>query len=350
MEKGGDAKRHESPTNERRNEGAEADGRRANSDRVKSIVLIVALLGVLSASEARADDPPPHPGAGILNGWKTSHLAEGVLFGLEPTVGRVVVAGVRNETHAGGVVRFAAEYFGRSWYPDEYKLFRLAFNGSIGGGTNGLIGSLAHEAAFGLRLPFGASPGDDGGLSRQPFFVKLSDEEKKNARAIFAPSRHALFARLGYAGSYARGGAALAAFVEVPRLELGYQLDDERGAAGVELRAEAGLALIGRFEALDGARAIGVAPTYGARIIVHGVDAAHVEVGVKRIDERGGSIATPIDIVDSMACLDLGRRLPLVRAVCGNGRFETGDVDRGGAIVRAGVLYGGLLASMSWME
>ena len=185
----------------------------------------------------------------------------------------------------------------------------------------------------------------------QAFFVKLSDEEKENARAIFGPSRHALFARLGYAGSMMGDRAFFSALVEVPRLELGYQLDDDRGGAGVELRAEGGLALVGRFVALDGARAIGVAPTYGARVIVHAVDAAHVEIGVKRIDEKGGSIATPIDIADTKACVDLGRlRVPFVRAVCASARFETGDVDRGGTIVRASALYGGVLASMTWME
>jgi hypothetical protein len=264
---------------------------------------------------------------------------------------RVAAPGSASETHGGGVVRFWAEYFGRSWYPGETKLFRLAFNGSLGADTTGLLGSLGHEASFGLRFPFGSpQPGDDD-FERRAFFTKLSREQQESARAIFAPSRHAIFARLGYAASLAGDRAFYSSLVEAPRLELGYQLDDERGSAGLELRGEGGLALVGRFAAGDGARSIGVAPTYGARVVVHGVDAAHVEIGWKRIDERGGAVATPVDVADAMGCVDLGGfRVPIVRAICGTARLETGDVVRAGAVARASVFYGGVLASVSWME
>lgn len=315
------------------------------SDAVKRFAALACFAALALASEARADD---HPGAGVFSGWKTSHLAEGPLLGLEPALTRVVAPG-SSETHAGGVVAFWAEYFGRSWYPGETKLFRVAFRGSLGADTSGLLGSIAHEAAFGLRLPL--QPLDDEALRRKDFFRRLSDEEKKSARAIFGASRHALFARIGYAASLGGDHAFYGSLVEAPRLELGYQLDDELGRAGVELRAEGGLALVGRFSVGDGARSIGVSPAYGARVIVHAVDEAHVELGVKRVDDRGGATATPVDLADAMACLDLGKlRLPMVRAVCGNARVETGDVDRAGVVSRASALYAGMLLSVSWME
>jgi len=294
------------------------------------------------ASAARAD----HPGEGPFSGWKTSHLAEGTLAGIQPTVTRVAGTGA-DATHAGAVARFWAEYFGRSWYPGETKLFRFVVDGTIGADTSGLLGSIRNEMSLGLRFPFSSSR-EDASLEKKAFFAKLSEDEKRDARAIFGASRHAIFARLGYGASLGGDRAFYASLLEAPRLEVGYQLDDESGRAGVELRAEGGMAIVGRYFVGDAARSIGLAPAYGARVVVHSVDATHLELGWKRVDERSG-VGTAIDYADSMACVDLGGfRVPVVRALCMNARMITGDVDRAGA--RATALQAGLLLSLSWME
>ncbi|MBI5534725.1 MAG: sel1 repeat family protein [Deltaproteobacteria bacterium] len=249
--------------------------------------------------------PPPapqrHVGEGLWSGWKTVGNVEGGSFGVTPVVTRTV-GGAHRTTNASGLVGFFSEIYMQSWYPAHDKYLRFNVAGAIGGGSAGVDGQLSHDAMGGYRFPFSmerSNPFRGGAL-----YQSMSPQDQGALdQSIFTKSPHALFVRGGYSLRYSAVGPVLSSAIELPRVEAGYHYSgggDELRA--LELRANAALVLVGRFNVDDDEHPLGGAVAWGGSMIMH-ARRAHVQLGAQRIQAALTGGRSPVHRVDTGACL-----------------------------------------------
>jgi hypothetical protein len=271
--------------------------------------------------------PPPqrHVGEGLWSGWKTVHNTEGGSPGLSTVVTRTAGAGHRS-TDASWLAGFFAEIFMRSWYPRHDKYLRFNLAAAIGGGTAGLDGQVSQESSAGWRFPLASSESNPYAGTA---LVQAMSEQDRDAlhRSIFSHSPHALFVRGGYALRYAAIGPVLSSAIELPKVDAGYHfVGDREGLRALELRASAGLVLVGRYN-VDGERnALGGGVALGGGATLH-ASRAHVELLAQRIQSALQGAHPPVHRFDSNACLRLvprddGRHTRYL--LCFQERLETG--------------------------
>lgn len=254
--------------------------------------------GVIS----RKPKPPQRPvGAGLWSGWKTVHNIEGGAFGVTPVVTRAL--GPRHHAmDVSGLVGFFSEIYMRSWYPGQDKYLHFSLAGELGGGSAGLDGRVSHAAMGGFRFPFATSqsnPYSGGSLYRS---MSVQDKDALD-RAVFTHSPHAVFVRGGYLLRYSAVGSVLGSAVELPRLELGYQLDSgDNVVRALELRANAGLVLVGRFNVEGEKQPLGGDVAWGGALVLHS-RSVHTELGAERIQGAVFGARAPAHRVDTRACL-----------------------------------------------
>jgi len=252
----------------------------------------------------RKPKPPERPvGEGLWSGWKTVHNVEGGTFGVTPVLTRTLGA-AHQTTDVSGLTGFSSEIYMRSWYPGDDKYLRFALSGEIGGGTAGVDGRVAHAAMGGFRFAFTSkreNPYEGGTL-----YASMSDQEKNDLdRAIFTHSPNALFVRGGYSLRYSAVGPVISSAVELPRVELGYQYEGgDDLLRAMELRAHAGLVLVGRFDVEDDVHPLGGALAWGGAVVFHS-RAIHTELGAERIQGVVFGERPAVYRVDARGCVRL---------------------------------------------
>jgi hypothetical protein len=187
---------------------------------------------------------------------------EGGAIGLTPIVTRTVGEGHRS-THALGLVGAFTEIYMQSWYPghDKYLQFNLA--GAIGGGSAGVDGQLSHDGMGGFRLPFAIERSKP--YSGTTLYQSMSAQDRDALdQSVFSHLPHALFVRGGYSLRYSAVGPLLSSAIELPRVEAGYQyLGGSDGMRALELRTNAALVLVGRYDVGDDEHPLGGAVAWG---------------------------------------------------------------------------------------
>jgi hypothetical protein len=255
----------------------------------------------------RAPKPPERPvGEGLWSGWKTVHNVEGGYFGVTPIGTRAVTTNNKG-TDLSGLVGFGAEIYMRSWYPSDDKYLRFALAGAIGGGSAGIDGQVSHDSLAGFRFPFAATERPNP-YAGSKLVQSMSDQDKDALeRAIFTESHHALFVRGGYSLRYSAVGPVLSSAIEVPRLELGYQLDrgGDDGVRALELRGNAGLVLVGRLNVDDERQPLGGALAWGGALILH-ARVVHTELGAERIQGVVFGARPVVHRAHTKVCLRIG--------------------------------------------
>lgn len=144
---------------------------------------------------------------------------------------------------------------------------RLAHLAFIGGGTGGV------EGGIGIAYAMGAL----GALGRG----------------------HGPFARLGGRAFLLGNDELYSSHVELPELQLGYQLLRHR--LHLELAGRAGAVLIGRYNPDDARRPLGKAFEWGGLASLR-VDAVHLDLEWMRIEARASAPDTPVDVLSGMLC------------------------------------------------
>ncbi|MBK7584878.1 MAG: hypothetical protein IPI67_32400 [Myxococcales bacterium] len=254
--------------------------------------------------------PPPPPerpvGEGLFSGWKGTGNIEGGSFGFTPVVTRSV-GSAHASTHVSGLAGFFAEIYLRSWYPGHDKSLRFSLAGALGGGSAGLDGQVSHDAMAGFRLPFSQRSSNP---HRQSMLYQAMSQQDRDSldNAIFTASPHALFVRGGYSLRYSAVGPILSSAVELPRLEAGYQLEgSDDSPRALELRANAALLLVGRFNVGDDSRPLGGALGWGGALVLH-ARRTHAELGAQRIQSMLAGERPPVHRVQVRSCLRLVER------------------------------------------
>jgi hypothetical protein len=250
----------------------------------------------------RAPPPPEqHVGAGLWSGWRTVGNIEGASFGLTPVLTRTVGRN-QHTTDVSGLVGFFSEIFMQSWYPAHDKYLRFSLAGALGGGTAGLDGRLSHDAMAGFRFPFSttrSNPYSGGALYQS---MSAQDRDALDS-AVFTRSPHALFLRGGYSLRYSAVGPLLSSAIELPRVEAGYQFEGEGSVVrALELRANAALVLIGRFDVEEDEQPLGGALAWGGSIVLHS-RRVHAQVGAQRIQAAAWGDRPAVHRVDTSSCL-----------------------------------------------
>jgi hypothetical protein len=181
---------------------------------------------------------------------------------------------------------------------------RLAHFAYLGGGTGNL------EGGIGLAYAMGA-------------IAKLGDG-------------HGPLARLGGRAHLHGNDELYASLVELPELQLGYQLLRRR--LHVELAARAGAVLVGRYNPGAARRRLGKAFEWGALAALRW-EAIHLDLEWMRIEARSSEPNTPVDVLSGMLC---GAVNPL--ALCLDLRRYSGQArpNRGGAPLDLDATYIGL--------
>jgi hypothetical protein len=181
---------------------------------------------------------------------------------------------------------------------------RLAHFAYIGGGTGGVEGGLGLAYAMGV-------------------IGKLGDG-------------HGPLARLGGRAHLLGNDELYASLVELPELQLGYQLLRRR--LHIELAARAGAVLAGRYNPGAAHRPLGKAFEWGA-IAALRWEAIHLDVEWMRIEARASEPDTPLDVLSGMLCgADHALALCLdLRRYSGHAR-----ANRGGAPLALDATYIGL--------
>jgi hypothetical protein len=312
-----------------------------------------ALFGVASA---RAEPPTRrHVGEGLFSGWKTAHLVEGGLFGVEPRVVRTVAPRSAPVTDAGAALDLHLQIVMRSWYPDRLKTLRFSFDGALGADSSGFVGGIGHDAMGGLRfaLPSAEEGEPSERLTRAPGYRQVDPELRRSLRSVFAASPHAVVARVGYHVHALGDQAFYDARLELPRAEIGYAYDGGGGRRSValEVRAEAGLVLAGSFRVGDAGRKLGATVAWGARLLLHATDRMHGELQLSRLEDPQSTVGTPVDTVSALTCLRLapGEGRQTVRGVCGVVRLESGELESSRGVGRASAGTAGVLVSLPWI-
>jgi len=169
-----------------------------------------------------------------------------------------------------------------------YVTHRTTFYGAIGGGSDGFEGQLDYSSRAGVR----GYVGED----------------------------HGPFTRIGLALQFLGNNKLYRSQIELPTLEVGYQLHNE--ALLFELAATGGLVLGGRYFTGDEARRrIDTEWNSGAQITLQ-ADYVRAHARVQRIFARQTGPGTPIDQASAQLCINpLGALL-----LCGDGAWHRGDV------------------------
>jgi hypothetical protein len=168
---------------------------------------------------------------------------------------------------------------------------RLAHFAYIGGGTGDVEGGIGIAYAMGT-------------------IAKLGED-------------HGPLARLGGRAQLFGNDLLYASHVELPELQLGYQLLRRR--LHIEVAARAGAVLIGRYNPGDARRALGKAFEWGGLASLRW-EAIHLDLEWMRIEARGSQPDTPVDVLSGMLC---GAVFPL--GLCLDLRRHSGEVRPGRA-------------------
>jgi hypothetical protein len=170
-----------------------------------------------------------------------------------------------------------------------YLSIRSTWFAAIGGGSDGLEGQLENSQTFGVRGYFG----DD----------------------------HGPFARAGFAYQIMGNNKFYRSYVELPRVEAGYQVLTP--GVLLEVSGRAGLVLGGRYYTGDHAeRRIDSELEWGGTATVQ-IDPLRLYASVMRIQAGQTGPGTPIDQADAALCVNPWKGLLL----CGHGAFHRGDVE-----------------------
>lgn len=218
------------------------------------------------------------------------------VFGLRGTLTRVQAS----EPTVGAVLGGA----GVAYDTRQMATLRLAHFAFLGGGSGGVEGGIGLAYAMGVVGALGEG--------------------------------HGPFARLGGRAQLLGNDELYASLVELPELQLGYQL--LRQGLHLELAGRAGAVLVGRYNPDDARRPLGKAFEWGGIASLR-VDAVHLDVELMRIEARSSDPDTPVDVLSAMLC---GAVFPL--GICLDARRFSGDVrpKSGGAPLELDATYLGL--------
>jgi hypothetical protein len=171
----------------------------------------------------------------------------------------------------------------------DYLTYRSTFYGALGGGSDGFEGHLSWRSRAGWR----GYIGDD----------------------------HGPFARIGLGLEVLGNNKLYRSFIDLPYLEVGYQLMNED--VWFELGATGGLVLGGRYYTGDHAeRRIDTEPEVGGQVTLQ-IDGFRAHASAMRIFARQTGPGTPIDQVQAELCLNPVSAVLL----CGHSAFYRGDVE-----------------------
>lgn len=249
--------------------------------------------------------PPPPPQPAYVardddDDWKGRAAIGGYgIFGAR--ISRLAVSDTdKDGTTWGGQVSLAYDALMAA---DGFTM-RIASMSALGGGGGGLEGMYGGELSFGVRGDFGRT--------------------------------HGPVARLGLGGRVRGNDHLLDWYIELPELQVGYQVLGDRAVLDVVGRG--GIVLGGGWEpGEDSDREIGTSFAFGGSLLV-GVTPFALSASVLRILEKQHANETPVDHYGGNVCI--GYAL----AVCGDLTYTRGDVVMpGGAIQGASSLYGGVL-------
>lgn len=262
-------------------------------------VALWALAVIALSAPALAEEKPI--GAGPFSGWKTAHLGdEGlyVFFG-----DSIVIASPEPTAAWGHFAGFHAQIYGNSWYPGPWETWRFLFDGAIGIDTKGILGGLAHEAAFGFRIPLSVFERSER-LERAPLYPKLDSDMQSSLRAVFSNSPSSIMGRAGYAMRFGGDRLAYASVIELPRGELGWQTEHGFGfdSWGGEIRGHVALALVGRHDVLDGTRNLNLSLAWGGHLHFQMMKVGQTELDITRYELREGAVHA----ADARTCLRVG--------------------------------------------
>ncbi len=206
-------------------------------------------------------------------------------------------------TDISGLVGFSSGIYMRSWYPGDDKYLRFSLGGELGGGSAGFDGRVSHAAMAGFRFPFATTQSNPYGGGALYQSMSAQDKDALD-RAIFTHSPHALFVRGGYSLRYSAVGSVLGSAVELPRVELGYQFDGGYDAPleALELRAQAGLVLVGRFNVEGEQQRLGGDVAWGGALVLH-ARSVHTELGAERIQGAVFGARPPVYRVHTNGCV-----------------------------------------------
>jgi hypothetical protein len=171
----------------------------------------------------------------------------------------------------------------------DYFTHRTSFYGALGGGSDGFEGHLTWRPRAGVR----GYLGDD----------------------------HGPFARIGLGLEFLGNNKLYRSWVELPYLEVGYQLMNDD--VWFELGPTGGLVLGGRYYTGDDAeRRIDTEPEIGGQFTLQ-TDGFRAHASAMRIFAQQTGPGTPIDEANAELCLNPTGALLL----CAHGAFHRGDVE-----------------------
>ncbi|RYE86769.1 MAG: hypothetical protein EOO75_15320 [Myxococcales bacterium] len=232
--------------------------------------------------------PAPQSGPGsVLDDRDKNELLKGVRHELSSVGLRLSLTGVetRATDERGWGLTLAS-------HGEMYRNLGLATARSshllaIGGGNQGFEGALDLSSAGGVRLPVGEN--------------------------------HGPFARLGMRGWLWGNQLLYSSLLEIPQGQVGYQYIE--GETVVEVGANAGPVLIGRYNAGDDARfKLGNSLEYGGYLTVH-IPHVHLRGSIMRIDPGKNDARPSVDMARASLCF-----WPAGLAVCADGQWLRGDM------------------------
>jgi hypothetical protein len=189
----------------------------------------------------------------------------------------------------------------------DYVSYRTSFYGALGGGSDGFEGHLTWRPRAGVR----GYLGDD----------------------------HGPFARIGLGLEFLGNNKLYRSWVELPYLEVGYQLMNDD--VWFELGPTGGLVLGGRYYTGDAAeRRIDTEPELGAQVTLQ-VDGFRAHASAMRIFAGQTGPGTPIDEVNAELCINPAGLF----LMCGHAAYHRGDVELpgGGYSTSIATYFGGTI-------
>lgn len=163
---------------------------------------------------------------------------------------------------------------------------RLAHFAFIGGGTGGVEGGIGLAYAMGI-------------------ITQVADD-------------HGPFGRIGGRAHLLGNDELYHSLVELPELQIGYQL--LRRKLHLELAGRAGAVLVGRYNPDDARRPLGKAFEWGGLASLR-VDPVHFDMEWMRIEARASDPDSPVDVLSGSLC---GAAFPL--GICLDIRHFSGEV------------------------
>jgi hypothetical protein len=285
-----------------------------------------ALAVALGSAAARADDTPPR--------WMRPGLALNAVIGAQGLLTQSL-GSASSQLTTGGGAGFWVQANGLKAPWNDGQTLRLTLWGTLGMGEAGFEGAIGSEGAYGLRWsePLVQPRPED------PFATPLDDGGDPRTDTVW----HALVARLGYAARMSHNDRVEGSLVEIPRLELGYQI---LGSFALEVRAHAGVVLTGELGAEEGRRKLPTSMGWGGTASLMG-RLGVIEVGLERIQPFEDDGLGPVDVADGRICVQTSRRPGMTFGICGNGRVERMIIPRAGDTpTESATVYGGLLLGL----